>query len=223
MKTVVVFIIYFVILCYASGVSSHSFTSKMNHEMPIETLDNCKTCTLIVEKFESSLKAQDLEKFKNMIDNFQPLCHSISKFNPDIKCDFMGQFTGMKNFFCGYLTNHCSNNFESISVRMTSNKSDDDVCDTCYFDVRTILLDIYKAIDDFKTYYYDYITPAYNEFCANASDAENEKQCNEFFSNLWFIVLYPMGLLQLAISKARFIWNAEISISVAIHCYERLF
>ena len=24
-------------------------------------------------------------------------------------------------------------------------------------------------------------------------------------------------------ARARFIWNAEISVSVAIHCYERLF
>ena len=45
--------------------------------------------------------------------------------------------------------------------------------------------------------------------------------------NKWAIVV----LLQIDIAEyfcdpsliARFIWNAEISVSVAIHCYERLF
>ena len=35
--------------------------------------------------------------------------------------------------------------------------------------------------------------------------------------------IFVIGVILFGKAIARFIWNAEISVSVAIHCYERLF
>ena len=43
------------------------------------------------------------------------------------------------------------------------------------------------------------------------------------FSSVGFVASYESKLQIHSSTLAQFIWNAEISVSVAIHCYERLF
>ena len=115
MKNTII-LIYFVIIYASLGVTS-DFLTKTNHiDMP-DTLDDCKTCTLIVEKIETNLDVDffsHMEEFKNVIENISPFCNALMKIKPDLNCNLLDQFPNSKEFTCGYLTNYCSKDFESL-------------------------------------------------------------------------------------------------------------
>jgi len=195
MKTII--LTYFVILYATSGVTSHSLTKTNQFEMPENNLD-CKTCTLIVEKIESNLDVDyfsHLEEVKNIVEKFSPFCNTLRRIKPDINCNLLDQFPNSKEFTCGYLTNYCSNDFESIFVK-TSNNSD--ICETCLMNVEQILKDIQKGLENILEYYEDHVIPAMNQYCALYGPDLSEV-CLDILDQLSQIILVPVLWLLLVI------------------------
>ena len=188
MESKTVILTYFVILYAASGVTSHSLTKTNHFEMSEKTLD-CKTCTLIVEKVESNL---DIDYFKNVIENFRPFCNTLRKNKRDINCNLLDQFPNSKEFTCGYLTNYCSNDFDSIFFK-TSNNSD--ICETCLMNVEQILKDIQKGLENILEYYEEHAIPAMNQYCALYGPDFSEV-CYNLLDSIWRqIILVVVALL----------------------------
>ena len=120
MKNTII-LIYFVIIYATSRVTSDSLTKISHIDMPDSTLDDCKTCTLIVEKIESNLDVDyfsHLEEFKNIIENISPFCNALRKIKPDLNCNLLDQFANPKKFTCGYLTHYCSEDIQGMYKNM---------------------------------------------------------------------------------------------------------
>ena len=195
MKTIL--LTYFVILYAASGVTSHSLTKTNHFEMPENNL-NCKTCTLIVEKIETNLDVDYfsyLEEFQILIENFSPFCNTLREIKPDINCNYLDQFPNSKEFTCGFLTNYCSKDFESMFVK-TSNNSD--ICETCLMNVEQILKDIQKGLENILEYYEEHAIPAMNQYCALYGPDFSEV-CYNLLDSIWQIILVPVVALLLVI------------------------